>query len=76
MKAFHWAKLVRNHPFLSSLDEKHLQWLLTEDVSTECSYEPGALIFREGDVGDSIFLIGSGSAEAVLSAGGGQTILL
>ena len=76
MKAFDWAELLRNHPFLSSLDEKHLQWLLSEEISTECSYEPGALIFREGDVGDSIFLIGSGSAEAVLSAGGGQTILL
>jgi signal transduction histidine kinase len=76
VKSFDWAELLRSHAFLSSLDEKHLQWLLTEEVSTECSYEPGALIFREGDAGDSVFLIGSGSAEAVVSAAGGQSIVL
>ena len=76
MKVFDWAELLRHHPILSSLDEKHVHWLVSEDVSTERTYEPGAVIFREGDEGDSIFLIGSGSAEAVLGDGRGQSILL
>jgi signal transduction histidine kinase len=76
VKVFDWAELLGHHPFLSTLDEKTLQCLLSEEVSTEYSYEPGAVIVREGEIGDSIFLIGSGSAEAVLSAGGDQAISL
>jgi two-component system, sensor histidine kinase len=74
--AVDWVELLRYHPILSSLDEKHARWLVSEQVSTERSYEPGAVILREGEQGDSIFLIGSGSAEAVLSARGGQPVLL
>jgi hypothetical protein len=44
------------------------QWLVTDKASIEHTYEPGALIIREGEVGDSIFEIRSGSAEAVLFA--------
>ena len=76
MKGLEWAELLRQHPLLSSLDDRHVYWLVSEDVSTERAYAPGAVIFREGDEGDSIFLIGSGSAEAVLGDGRGQTILL
>jgi signal transduction histidine kinase/CheY-like chemotaxis protein len=76
VKAFDWVEFLRLHPLLSSLDANHAQWLVSSDVSTERSYEPGAVIVREGDDGDSIFLIGSGSAEAVLGDGRGQTIPL
>ena len=76
MKTFDWAALLRHHPLLSSLDAKHADWLVSEGASTERTYEPGAVIIREGDEGDSIFLIGSGSAEAVLGDGGGRTIPL
>jgi signal transduction histidine kinase/CheY-like chemotaxis protein len=70
-----WVELLQCHPILSSLDGKHARWLVSEQASTERSYEPGAVILREGELGDSIFLIGSGSAEAVLLAEG-QPILL
>ncbi len=76
MKAFDWAELLRHHPLLSSLDARHAHCLVSEEVSTERTYEPGAVIIREGDKGDSIFLIGSGSVEAVLADGRGQTISL
>jgi len=77
VKAFDWAGLLRRHPLLSGLDDRHLSWLVSDEVSTERTYEPGSVIFREGDEGgDSIFLIGSGSVEAVLGDGRGQTILL
>ncbi|MGH7289034.1 MAG: ATP-binding protein [Myxococcota bacterium] len=76
VKTFDWAELLRHHPVLSSLDETHVRWFVSEDVSSERTYEPGVVIFREGDEGDSIFLVGSGSAEAVLGDGRGQTIQL
>jgi signal transduction histidine kinase/CheY-like chemotaxis protein len=76
VKSFDWAELLRQHPLLSSLDAQHVEWLVSEDVSAEQSYPPGAVIFREGDEGDSIFLIGSGSVEAVLADERGQFIPL
>ena len=76
MKQFDWAAFMRDHPILSGLDDQHVQWLLGDEASTERHYDPGDLIMREGDMGDSIFLIGSGTAEAVLSAVGGQRIIL
>jgi signal transduction histidine kinase/ActR/RegA family two-component response regulator len=76
VKKFDWAGLLRCHPTLSSLDDRHVQCLLNEEASTEQSFQPGEVVIREGEVGDSFFLIGSGSVEVVLSGGGGQTILL
>ena len=76
MKAFDWSGLLRDTAFLSTLDEKTRTWLVGDQVSTEHSYEPGAVIVREGENGDSIFLIGSGSAEAILHAGGDRPLVL
>ena len=67
---------MRRHPILSGLDDRHAQWLLDDESSSERRYDPGDVIVREGDPGDSLFLIGSGAAEAVLSAADGQTIVL
>jgi two-component system, sensor histidine kinase len=76
VKSFDWPELLRHHPLLSSLDARHVDRLVSDDVSTELRYPPGAVIFREGDQGDSIFLIGSGSVEAVLGDEAGQVIPL
>ena len=76
MKTFDWAGLLRNHPILSGLDDRHVECILSDEASSEQRYEPGELIIREGEVGDSFFLIGSGSVEVVLSGAGGQTIPL
>jgi signal transduction histidine kinase/ActR/RegA family two-component response regulator len=76
VKRFDWPGLLRRHPLLSSLDARHVDWLVSDDVSSEQSYGPGAVIFREGDEGDSIFLIGSGSVEAVLADERGRQIPL
>jgi two-component system, sensor histidine kinase len=76
VKTFDWARFLRHCSFFSAQDETTRQWLLTDRASTEHTYEPGAVIIREGEVDDSIFVIGSGTAEAVLSADGNQEILL
>ena len=76
MNAFDWAEFLRSDSFLSTQDEKTLRWLVRSEISSEHRYEPGAVILREGEFGDSIFLIGSGSAEAVLSTGGDHTLVL
>jgi len=76
VKAFDWTEFVRHNSLLSTQDENTLRWFVSQEVSTEHRYEAGAVIIREGEIGDSIFLIGSGSAEAVLPAGNGQGILL
>src|SRR5262249_45931395 len=55
---------------------KTRQWLVTDEASSEHTYEPGAVILREGEIGDSMFVIGSGSADALLSVGGGPGGLL
>ena len=76
MKTFDWTTFIRQHPVLSGLDDRHVHLLLLDEASTERTYGPGDVIIREGDVGESIFLIGSGSVEVVLSGGDGQTIVL
>lgn len=76
MKDFDWAALLGSHPILSCLDDRHVQCLLSEEASSERRYDAGAVIVGEGEVGDSLYLIGSGSVEVVLAGARGQTILL
>jgi signal transduction histidine kinase/ActR/RegA family two-component response regulator len=76
VKTFDWASFMRGHPIFYGVDDRHLEWLLSDQASTERTYEPGELILQEGHLGDSIFLVGRGSVEAVLSVAGNQTIVL
>ena len=76
MKTFDWVEFLRHDSFISAQDEKTRRWLVTDEASREHTYEPGAVILREGEVGDSIFVIGSGSAEALLSINGDPAIPL
>ena len=76
MKTFEWSQLLRDIAFLSTLDEKTRTWLVGDEVSIEHRYEPGAVIVREGENGDSIFLIGAGVAEAILHVGGDRPLVL
>jgi signal transduction histidine kinase/CheY-like chemotaxis protein len=76
VKNFDWAGRLRSHPILACLDDRHVQCLLSEEASSEHRYDPGDIIVREGEAGDSLFLIGSGSVEIVLAGAGGQTIPL
>ena len=76
MKAFDWAEFLRLDSLLALQDEKTRNWLVSDESSIEHRYEPGTLIIREGEPGDSIFVIGSGSADVLLSVKGEPEILL
>jgi CRP/FNR family transcriptional regulator, cyclic AMP receptor protein len=60
--------------FSSLRDAKKLGVLLEDSASTEQSVGQDEIILRQGEVGDSIYVIGSGSMEAVLDPGDGTPI--
>jgi CRP-like cAMP-binding protein len=72
MKTFAWDDLLRHHPIFSKIDHKRVQWLLDDEVSLERLYPAGTTILREGEVGDSVFVIGSGLVDVTLSGGEGK----
>ena len=69
-KHFDWAKLLRRHPLFATLPEaekdQSIEWFLSSEVSEEDDYAKGTIIITEGDFGDSVFLIGTGSVRVVL----------
>jgi CRP-like cAMP-binding protein len=66
MKSSNWQNLLRSHPAFSSLNEEEIANLLRDEVSQERVFPQGAVILRGGEVGDSIFLIGSGAVQVAL----------
>ena len=76
MKHFKWEELLRRHPIFSRLTAQELTRLLEDEVSVERECPPQSVILREGEVGDSIFLIGSGAVQVVLLGKDGQEIVL
>ena len=71
MKSFNWQNLLRNHPIFSSLNEEEIANLLKDEVSQERVYSQGTVILRGGEVGDSLFLISSGSVQITMGGTGG-----
>jgi len=66
MKSFNWHNLLRRHPIFSRLNEEEIANLLRDEVSQERVYPHGTVILRGGEVGDSVFLISSGSVQVTL----------
>ena len=57
---------LRNIEFLEGIEDEYVEMLAT--VSQRVRYDEGALIFREGDPADSVFLISSGSVSLEVCA--------
>lgn len=77
MKTFPWRDFLRKHPMFSSVrDAKKLEVLLEDSASTERSVGQDEVILRQGELGDSVYVIGSGSVEAILDPGAGAPISL
>jgi len=69
-----WERILTRHPIFSALDEKEIDYLI--DVSDEKEYEKGDVIIREGEQGNSVYIIGFGAVEVVLPWRGEQTLHL
>ena len=76
MKSFNWQDLLTGHPLFSSLTEVEITQLLKDEASQERAYPPGSVILSEGEYGDSLFLIGSGSVQVALRGTAGQHLPL
>ena len=76
MKSFNWQNLLRSHPIFSSLTEEEIANLLRDEVSQEQVYPQGTVILSGGEVGDSVFLISSGSVQITLGGTGGPLFQL
>jgi len=76
MKSFDWQNLLRSHPIFASLGEQEIMRLVSDEVSHERVSPPDTVILREGEAGDSIFLIGSGSVQVTLRGTGGPLMPL
>lgn len=77
MKSLPWKQLLQQHPIFSTVrDERRIDALLADDVSWERVYAKDEVIVRQDEIGDSLFVIGSGSAEALLEVGEGPPIHL
>lgn len=76
MKSCDWQNLLRSHSIFSSLTEEEIANLLRDEVSQEHAYPQGAVILRGGEVGDSVFLIRSGSVQVALQGTGEPRIPL
>ena len=79
MKTFDWKELLRRHSLFTNLrqDEKKklIDKFLGDDISTERHYIAKRVILREGESGDSIFIIRSGSVRAFMKDKDGERII-
>lgn len=71
-----WQNFLRSHPLFSSLNDEEVGTLLRDEVSQERSYSQGTAILKEGEAGDSIFLIRSGSVQVALQGASGPSTSL
>lgn len=76
MKSYKWANLFHHHPIFSELKDDEVRRLLENEASQEHEYDSGSSIMHAGEVGDSVFVIGSGSLGAVIPLDGGNQIKL
>lgn len=76
MKTYKWAELFRHHPIFSELKDKEVRLLLDDEASEEHNYAQGAAVFHAGEVGDSVYLIGSGLLDAAIPLEGGNQVKL
>lgn len=71
-----WAAFLKQHPVFSSLPDAEIDRLLQLDVSNARHYDEQQTVFRIGESGDSIFLIGSGSVRISLPGADNKAIPL
>ncbi|MDO5645108.1 MAG: Crp/Fnr family transcriptional regulator [Dermabacter sp.] len=66
--------IVRSAPLFAALDDDGKQAVL--DSMTQEDYHRGSVVFREGDQGDRLFIIGNGKVKVGHASGDGRENLL
>ena len=64
------AQVARQLPLFGGLDAEQIQRLAS--VCTTSTFEPGAIIFREGDGSDRFYVVLEGEAAIAIAAAGGS----
>jgi CRP-like cAMP-binding protein len=76
MKSFDWKELLKGHSLFANLRQdqkkKLIDKFLGNDISIERHYLAKRVILREGESGDSIFIIKSGSVRAFMKGKNGE----
>jgi len=74
MRSAEVVELLARVPVLSTLDGEDLERIA--DLAVPRAFEPGQVVFREGDASDTCYIVRSGRARAVREHQGGRTITL
>ena len=79
LKKFPWEDLLNEHPLFSTYDaeirRRLIRDLLNDGVSAERHYAKNEIIIREGEIGENIYMIGSGSVRVVLLGENGEEVV-
>ncbi|MFI4994128.1 MAG: Crp/Fnr family transcriptional regulator [Solirubrobacterales bacterium] len=74
MRSAEVVELLARVPVLSTLERPDLERIA--DLAVPRQFEPGQVVFREGDASDTCYIVRSGRARAVREHTGGRTITL
>jgi CRP-like cAMP-binding protein len=74
MRSAEVVELLARVPVLSTLDADDLERIA--ELAVPRQFEPGQVVFREGDASDTCYIVRSGRARAVREHSGGRTLTL
>jgi CRP/FNR family cyclic AMP-dependent transcriptional regulator len=74
MRSADVVELLAHVPVFSTLEREDLERIA--DLAVPRDFEPGQVVFREGDASDTCYVVRSGRARAVREHSGGRTITL
>jgi CRP/FNR family transcriptional regulator len=74
MRSAEVMELLARVPVLSTLDADDLERIA--ELAVPRQFEPGQVVFREGDASDTCYIVRSGRARAVREHSGGRTLTL
>jgi CRP/FNR family cyclic AMP-dependent transcriptional regulator len=74
MRSADVVELLARVPVFSTLEREDLERIA--DLAVPRAFEPGQIVFREGDSSDTCYIVRTGRARAVREHSGGRTITL
>jgi CRP/FNR family transcriptional regulator len=74
MRSADVVELLARVPVFSTLEVEHLERIA--DLAVPRAFEPGQVVFREGDASDTCYIVRSGRARATREHSGGRIITL